>query len=106
MAIQFVLLPLFVEVALTFGLLFWHGASRAAPRSRASMSHGRHRAWASRTGRRARSSSLTASTISSNLPVLFYVLTILSIITHHADLVVRGVGLDFRVFRLCTPMCT
>ena len=34
------------------------------------------------------------------LPVLFYVLTILEIITRHADFVVRRAGLDLRVCRV------
>jgi len=85
MSIQAVLLPLFVEVLLTFVLLYW-------------MAHLRTRAL--RTGEvKARDVALREPswppqiTQVSNayhnqleLPVLFYVLTILAWITRHADL--------------------
>jgi hypothetical protein len=86
MPIKFVLLPLFVEVVLTFVLLFW-----LAPLRRGSFKSGAVResdialgqkAWPQRTQQIANSFDNQFQ-----LPILFYVLTILSIITRHADLV-------------------
>jgi hypothetical protein len=86
MPIQFVLLPLFVQVALTLGLGLWLAELRrrdfksgAVQPSNVSM---REPNWPRRT--------MQASYAFSNqfeLPALFYVLTILSIITHHADFI-------------------
>jgi|SRR5580704_1465062 hypothetical protein len=84
MSIQAVLLPLFVEVALTLALLFWMG---------------RLRSDALRSGKvEARDIALrepnwppgalqVANSFQNQfeLPVLFYVLTILAWITRHAD---------------------
>ncbi|MGH6663351.1 MAG: MAPEG family protein [Pseudolabrys sp.] len=86
MAIQFVLLPLFVEVLLTLGLLIWLFLLRrndlmggkVHPRQIAL----REPNWPART--------LQVGNCLANqfeLPALFYVLTILEIITRHADLV-------------------
>ena len=86
MPIQFVLLPLFVEVILTFGLLFATGFAR-----RSDLTGGRIHprdialgqiAWTPKTQQLGNSFSNQFQ-----LPVLFYVLTILSIITRHADLI-------------------
>jgi hypothetical protein len=85
MPLPFVLLPLFVEVVLTFGLLIWLAFLR-----RDDMTSGgvkgedialREPNWPRKT--------LQVGYAYSNqfeLPVLFYVLTILAIITRHADL--------------------
>jgi hypothetical protein len=84
MSIQAVLLPLFVEVALTFALLIWMGQQRSE---------------ALRTGQvQARDIALRQPNWPTGalqvgysfqnqfeLPVLFYVLTILAWITRHAD---------------------
>jgi hypothetical protein len=84
MPIQFVLLPLFVEVFLTFAVMFGMAYARfGALKSRqtriADIALGQSN-WPPR-----------AQQVSNNfnsqfqLPVLFYVLTILAIITRHAD---------------------
>ena len=85
MPIQFVLLPLFVEVILTFVLLFWMAGLRnrdirgrvVEPRDIAL----REPNWPART---AQAANCFANQF--ELPVLFYVLTILSIMTKHADI--------------------
>ena len=85
MSIQFVLLPLFVEVALTFALLFWMARSRvAAVKSKqvkmADIALGQLN-WPPRV------QQISNSYHSQfQLPVLFYVLTLLAIATHKADL--------------------
>ena len=86
MSIQFVLLPLFVEVALTLGLLLWLAMIRrndfkngAVDIARITL---REPNWPARTQQVAYSFSNQFE-----LPVLFYVLTILEIITRHADFI-------------------
>jgi len=84
MSVQMVLLPLFVQVILTFVLLFsmafarradfnagldWHDIALGEPN------------WSARSTPFARSFSNQFE-----LPVLFYVLTILALVTKHADL--------------------
>ena len=85
MSIQAVLLPLFVEVALTFVLLYWMAYQRTSalnageiePRNVAL----REPNWPQRMTQVA-----NAFQNQLELPVLFYVLTILSLMTRHADL--------------------
>jgi hypothetical protein len=84
MPIQFVLLPLFVHVALTFGLLLWMGFAR-----RAALVRGETKIAAIALGDpnwppRVRQISNCFNN-QFQVPVLFYVLTILAIITKHAD---------------------
>jgi len=86
MSIQAILLPLFVEVALTLGLLLWLAVLRRKDIVGGAVHHSqialREPNWPVRT--------LQVAYCFSNqfeLPVLFYVLTILEIITRHADLV-------------------
>jgi hypothetical protein len=86
MSIQAVLLPLFVEVALTFVLLYWMAYQRTSalnageiePRNVAL----REPNWPPRMAQVA-----NAFQNQLELPLLFYVLTILALITRHADLV-------------------
>ena len=85
MSLQAVLLPLFVEVFLTGGLLVWLGFLRNRDLRGGRVKFGdialREPKWPPRT--------LQAAYSFSNqfeLPVLFYVLTILAIISKHADL--------------------
>lgn len=84
MSIQFILLPLFVEVFLTFALMFWMAFSRigAIKRKEARMADTAlgQQAWPARV-------QLISNNYHSQfqLPLLFYVLTILAIITRHAD---------------------
>jgi hypothetical protein len=86
MSIQAVLLPLFVEVILTLGLLLWLGFVRRddlrSGAVRPEQIALREPNWPKRTQQIAYCFSNQFE-----LPVLFYVLTILSIITHHADLI-------------------
>ena len=98
MTIQEVLLPLFLEAILTFALLFW-----LAPLRTIDFSSGvarpenvalREPNWSKR--------SLQVGHSYSNqfeLPVLFYVLTILAWMTRHADLVFVVLAWIFLIFR-------
>jgi hypothetical protein len=99
MSIQFVLLPLFVEVSLTLVLMYLMGWRR----SLAFRNHEvrltdialREPNWPPR--------ALQAAYAFSNqfeLPVLFYVLTILSIMTRHADLLFVLLAWVFVVLRI------
>jgi hypothetical protein len=83
MSLQAVLLPLFVEVILTFVLLAWMGALRGGDFRSGAVSPAnvalREPGWPRRT--------LQAANSFSNqfeLPVLFYVLIILEWVTRHA----------------------
>ncbi|HEY6995868.1 MAG TPA: MAPEG family protein [Xanthobacteraceae bacterium] len=99
MSIQAVLLPLFVEVALTFVLLYWTGYLRTTglksgaikPRDIAL----REPNWPPRTTQIG-----NAYQNQLELPVLFYVLTILAWITRHADLLFVVMAWVFVVLRL------
>lgn len=98
MPIAFVLLPLFVEVLLTFGLLFW-----LAPLRGTDFKNGLRESdialgqpnWSVRSLQVAHSFNNQFQ-----LPVLFYVLTILSIITRHADLLFVVLAWIFVLARL------
>jgi hypothetical protein len=98
MTVQEVLLPLFVEVILTFLLLFWLAPLRAQDFSsgttRPESVALREPNWSKR--------SLQVGYSYSNqfeLPVLFYVLTILAWVTRHADLVFVVLAWVFVIFR-------
>jgi len=99
MTIQMVLLPVFVQVALTFGLLFWMAYARTSSVSRGEtkirdIALGQS-VWPAR-----------AQQISNNydsqfaLPLLFYVLVILAWITRHADLIFVVMAWLFVLLRL------
>ena len=99
MTVQMILLPLFVEVILTFALLFWLAPLRA----------GDFRSGLVREediGLRQPNWSKPALQVQysfSNqfeLPVLFYVLTILAYITHHAGVLFVVLAWVFVIFRL------
>ena len=99
MPIQFVLLPLFVEVALTLGLLLWlfllrsnDLVSRSVHASQIAL---REPNWPKQTQQ-------VANCFSNQfeLPVLFYVLTILEIVTRHADIVFVVLAWIFVLSRL------
>jgi len=99
MQLQFVLLPLFVQVALTLGLGIWMAYRRrrdlrggAVHPSQISM---REPNWPARTQQVAYCFSNQFE-----LPVLFYVLTILEIVTRHADLVFMILAWVFVLTRL------
>jgi hypothetical protein len=85
MSIQAILLPLFVEVLLTFGLMLWMGRARIG-----SVTTGQVKvrdialgqsAWPERVQQVS-----NAYHNQFQMPVLFYVLTILAIVTRQADL--------------------
>jgi len=99
MSAEMILLPLFVEVILTFALLFWLAPLRA----------GDFRSGLVREediGLRQPNWSKPALQVQysfSNqfeLPVLFYVLTILAYITHHAGFLFVVLAWVFVIFRL------
>ena len=99
MSIQFVLLPLFVEVLLTFGVMFGMMYHRTS-----SLQRGETRLpdialrepnWPTRATQFA-----YAFSNQFELPVLFYVLTILEIVTRNADLVFVVLAWIFVVTRV------
>ena len=85
MSIQTVLLPLFVEVALTFVLLYWTAHLRTSALQAGEV---RLRDIALREPNWPPRATQVANAFQNQLelPVLFYVLTILAWITRHADL--------------------
>ena|SRR5271166_6229755 len=84
MSIQAVLLPLFVQVALTFALLFWMAYLRTSAITGGTVRPNdialREPGWPAHATQVA-----NAFHNQLELPVLFYVLTILAWITRHAD---------------------
>jgi hypothetical protein len=99
MSLAAVLLPLFVEVTLTFGLLIWLGALRRGDLASGAVKPKdialRQPNWPPRT--------LQAAYSFSNqfeLPVLFYVLTILEWVTRHAGILFVVLAWIFVIFRL------
>src|SRR5215471_18130979 len=98
MTIQEVLLPLFLEVILTFALLFWLAPLRGRDFSlgvtRPENVALREPNWSQR--------SLQVAYSYSNqfeLPVLFYALTILAWVTRRADLIFVVLAWIFVIFR-------
>ena len=99
MPIAYVLLPLFVQVALTFVLYCWMAYHRVTS-VRSGAVHPRDVAlrqpnWPPRVTQIA-----NAAHNQLELPMLFYVLTILSIITRHADLLFVVLAWIFVLARL------
>jgi hypothetical protein len=98
MTVQEILLPLFVEVVLTFLLLYWAAVLRGYDLSGSVRREDialREPNWPKKT--------LQVSYAYANqleLPVLFYVLTILAYITHLADLIFVVLAWIFVVFRI------
>ena len=85
MSIRIVLLPLFVEVILTFVLLYWTAFARRGDFVSGGV-HPRDIALG-QLGWRPRTQQVgNAFNNQFQLPVLFYVLTILALISRHADL--------------------
>ena len=99
MTIPTILLPLFVEVVLTFGLLLWLGLLRRndlqSGAVRPSQIALREPNWSARTQQVAYCFSNQFE-----LPVLFYVLTILEIVTRHADVLFVVLAWIFVLSRL------
>jgi len=99
MSIQAVLLPVFVQVALTFALMFWMGSVRVAAVSRGQVkirdiALGQS-AWPERPTQIA-----NCYHNQLQLPVLFYVLVVLALITRKADLVFVVLSWAFVLLRL------
>jgi hypothetical protein len=99
MSIQAILLPLFVQVALTLFLLFWTGRARVAAVRRGDV-HPRDIALRQPNWPTHETQIANAYHNQLELPVLFYVLTILAIITRHADLLFVVLAWLFVVLRL------
>lgn len=99
MSIQAILLPLFVQVALTFFLLFWTGRARVAAVRRGDV-HPRDIALRESNWPKQETQIANAYHNQLELPVLFYVLTVLAIITRHADLLFVVLAWLFVVSRL------
>jgi hypothetical protein len=85
MSIQAVLLPLFVQVVLTFVLLFWMGRARVACVRRGDV-HPREIALREPNWPKRETQISNAYQNQLELPVLFYLLTVLAWLTKHADL--------------------
>jgi hypothetical protein len=99
MSIQAVLLPLFVEVVLTFVLLFWMAGARTAAVRRGEV-HPRDVALRQPNWPKQETQIANAYQNQLELPVLFYVLTILSVITRHADLLFVVLAWVFVLLRI------
>ncbi len=97
MSTQAILLPLFVEVILTFGLLFAMGPLR----SRDLKSGLRPEDIALREPKWSKRATQVANAFSNQfeLPVLFYVLTILEYVTHLAGVMFVVLAWIFVLFR-------
>jgi hypothetical protein len=98
MTVQMILLPLFVEVILTFALLIWLGPLRA----RDFRSGLREEDIALRQPNWSKPALQVQYSFSNQfeLPVLFYVLTILAYVTHHAGTLFVVLAWVFVIFRL------
>jgi hypothetical protein len=99
MSFQVVLLPLFAQVALTFVLMFWMGSQRVGAIKRketrmADVALGQLN-WPPRVQQ---ISNCYASQF--QVPLLFYVLFILVIVTHHADLLFVALAWVFVLLRI------
>lgn len=99
MSIQAILLPLFIQVALTLFLLFWTGRARVAAVRRGDV-HPRDIALRQPNWPKQETQIANAYHNQLELPVLFYVLTILAIITRHADLLFVVLAWVFVILRL------
>jgi len=99
MSLAAVLLPLFVEVALTFALLFWLGAKRRVDFSSGAV---KPRDVALRQPNWPPATAQVANAFSNQfeLPILFYVLTILEWVTRHAGYVFVILAWIFVIFRI------
>ena len=98
MSAEMILLPLFVEVILTFALLFWLAPLRA----RDFRSGLREEDIALRQPNWSKPALQVQYSFSNQfeLPVLFYVLTILAYVTHHAGTLFVVLAWVFVIFRV------
>lgn len=99
MSLQAILLPLFVEVILTLTLWFWMAGLRTRDFSSGAI---RPQDIALREPNWSKQTLQVAYSFSNQfeLPVLFYVLTILAYVTHQAGLVFVILAWIFVIFRL------
>jgi len=99
MSIRAILLPVFVEVALTFGLLIWLAVLRrrdlVSGAVRPAQIALRERHWTQTTQQVGNSFSNQFE-----VPVLFYLITVLAIVTRHADLLFVVLAWIFVLTRL------
>jgi hypothetical protein len=99
MSIRFVLLPLFVEVALTFGLWFWMAYYRVTLIQKGDV-HPRDVALREPNWPKHVLQVNNAAHNQLETPPLFYVLTILAIVTRHADVLFVVLAWLWVCFRL------
>jgi hypothetical protein len=99
MSIQAVLFPLFVQVLLTFVLLFWMGIYRVSTIRRGEV-HPRDIALREPNWPKQLLQVQYAFHNQLELPLLFYVLTILTLFTKHADLLFVLLAWIFVLLRL------
>ena len=99
MSAEMILLPLFVEVILTFALLIWLGPLRARDFRTGLV---REEDIALRQPNWSKPTLQVQYSFSNQfeLPVLFYVLTILAYVTHHAGTLFVVLAWVFVIFRL------
>jgi len=99
MPLPFILLPLFVEVLLTFalmlGMMYLRTGSLTRGETRFEQIALREPNWPVRANQFA-----YAFSNQFELPVLFYVLTILVVVTRHADIVYLVLAWIFVIFRI------
>jgi hypothetical protein len=99
MSLPTILLPLFVEVLLTFalmlGMMYLRTGSLTRGETRFEQIAMREPNWPVRANQFA-----YAFSNQFELPVLFYVLTILAIVTRHADIVFLVLAWIFVIFRI------
>ena len=99
MSIQAVLLPLFVQVILTFalmfGMMYYRACALTSGETRLSQIALREPSWPTRATQFA-----NAFSNQFELPVLFYVLTLLAIATRHADFLFVTLAWLFVIFRI------
>lgn len=108
MSLQAVLLPLFVQVVLTLALLYWTGFSRLAVVQRREV-HPRDIALRQPNWPKYQTQIANAYQNQLETPVLFYVLTILAIVTKLADLlfvVMAWIFVGLRVFHATIHVTT
>jgi hypothetical protein len=94
-----VMTPLFIEVLLTFALLFWAGALRSGDLRAGTVKPEdiglRELNWPRQTAQVS-----NAYSNQTELPTLFYTLTILAYFTHHAGMIFVVLAWIFVAFRL------
>jgi hypothetical protein len=98
MSLHAILLPLFVEVILTFGLMLWLGVLRRRDLGSGAVAPEQVALREPNWSRRVQQVSYSFSN-QFELPVLFYVLTILALVTRHADFIFVVLAWVFVLFR-------